>query len=129
MSERVSIKLNNKKISRDKIKDEFMKKIKNERNILHKKNRENKYIEKEWNEYMKQMDIQTKKYMEDNPITDKDIDEFYKDIDDRYEDFLKKEEQEIKYYQELLLELEEEEFNITLEEEEELSNMMNSLNL
>jgi hypothetical protein len=71
---RVSIKLNNKKLLRDKIKHEFMKKIKDERDKLYKKNRENKHIEKEWNEYIKQMDIQTKIYIEKNPITDEDID-------------------------------------------------------
>jgi len=129
MSERISIKLNNKKILRDEIKHEFMKKIKNKRDTLHKQNRENRHIEKEWKEYINEMDIQMKKYIDENPITDDDIDVFYKEFDGQYEDFLKKEKDEIEYYQDLLLEIEEEDkFKITLEEENELSKMMESLN-
>lgn len=129
MSERISIKLNNKKILRDDIKHEFMKKIKNKRDTLHKQNRENRHIEKEWKEYINEIDIQMKKYIDENPITDDDIDEFYKEFDGQYEDFLKKEKDEIEYYQDLLLEIEEEDkFKITLEEENELSKMMESLN-
>lgn len=130
MSTRISIK-SKKQSLRDKIKQQFISKIKDEKIMQHNKNREKRFIKKEWDKYIQQMETEMKKYVEENPITDEDIDEFYKELDNELlEEELKLQEEEINYYADLSLKLNEEDnYSISSTDDDDIIKMMDSLNL